>query len=432
MKLIWIAIALASPALILEAQDAPLTLKSVGHENQAGYVIAEFSMPVDPHIDKTDVTLTGVSVTKAFREPLARTKVQVQFSGELPQSAELCFTTISYTVNDRTHTANNLCGNVESRDVDAEKQALITKFKNVPKVSDSEKDIFASGFVTTSSSGSVGGADIALNGIIQATGLDTFLNIKKATGKNADQKNFEGGMKYQYVMPWSRKALQSLRDTSPGPEMNTAIENLQKQVIAGAILAMAAKLEGEATQFNVANFVGETSYDIRTETKSLFSKKGFWRGFLIPGAFEGGKTLNTTATSGTSSTSTSPASMAAMPAADWLARYKAGGGFTAFYEDWGNNLPIKRFDVDLNIVMRDRLLKESVFNSSTNTVSSTGKGIRAYGEAAVKVYIGQTSSGRYGVRLSYNRGSLPPVYAKVKSFQLGFLFESSEDRTKKK
>jgi hypothetical protein len=28
------------------------------------------------------------------------------------------------------------------------------------------------------------------------------------------------------------------------------------------------------------------------------------------------------------------------------------------------------------------------------------------------------------VRISYQRGSLPPVYAPVKSFQLGFLVES--------
>jgi len=71
-----------------------------------------------------------------------------------------------------------------------------------------------------------------------------------------------------------------------------------------------------------------------------------------------------------------------------------------------------------------------VFDNNTNAATSTGDGIRMYGEAALKIYVGQTSSARYGVRLSYNRGSLPPVFARVNSFQLGFMFETTDDRTK--
>jgi hypothetical protein len=422
-----LSVALIWP-LFLCGQDTKLTLTAVGHEPQAGYVVAEFSLPIaQPTIDRTKVTIRGGSVVKAFRESLQPTKVEVQFTGDLPSSSTLCFDAISYTAGGSIHTTTEkLCGSVTALDGETERQQLLTKFTNLPKAS-SDKDIFASGFVTTASAGTVGGADITLNKLIEASGPDTFLDLKKATEKNADAKHFEGGVKYQFIRPWSRQKIKALGEANPGQQMNDALRDLQRRIIAGSVFTIAAKLEGEATQFNVANFVGEGSYELRTETRALFSKKGFWRAFLMPIGFEGGKTLNTTGTNG----SGVPASVAnTAPPADWLARYKAGGGFTAFYEDWGNDLPVKRVELDVNAVVRDRFLNEAVFNNAANTINSTGKGIRAYGEAAVKVYVGQTSSGRYGVRLSYNRGSLPPVFARVKSFQFGFMFESSDDRTK--
>jgi hypothetical protein len=425
MKFRVFGMAWAAVPMFLAAQDTALTLKSVIHEPQAGYVVAEFSQAVDrtgPQVDVSQVKLDGVTVIKAFREALQIAKIEVQFSGELPQTSKLCFAAVTYTTASGSHTANNLCGDVASTDPVAEKEKLLTKFQGIPKTA-ADKDIFATGFVTTASGGSVGGADITLNGLIQASGLNTFLNIKKATGKNADPKHFEGGVSYQVATPWSRKTLQQLRDAAPGTATNDLVKKLQARLIAGSMFSSAAKLEGDATQFNVANFVGEESYQLRTESKALFGKNGFWRGFLMPVAFEGGKTLNTTGTAAAGSAS-SP------PPVKWLARYKAGAGFTAFYEDWANDLPIKRVDFDLNVVLRDRFLREQVFDNSTNSATATGDGIRMYGEAAVKIYVGQTSSARYGVRLSYNRGSLPPVFARVSSLQLGFMFETTDDRTK--
>ncbi len=53
--------------------------------------------------------------------------------------------------------------------------------------------------------------------------------------------------------------------------------------------------------------------------------------------------------------------------------------------------------------------------------TAVSKGEKPYFQADVKVYLVASSSGRYGFKLSYNRGSLPPVYSRVPSFQFRFV-----------
>ena len=45
----------------------------------------------------------------------------------------------------------------------------------------------------------------------------------------------------------------------------------------------------------------------------------------------------------------------------------------------------------------------------------------------LKVFFVDTDKGRFGFKLSFNRGRLPPVYAEVKSFDFGFVIESGDD-----
>jgi len=151
MNLKVLGIVWTAAPLFLAAQDTALTLKSVTHEPQAGYVVAEFSQTVDrtgPQVDVSQIKLDGVTVVKAFREALQIAKIEVQFSGELPQTSKLCFTAVTFTAADGSHTANNLCGDVASTDPVAEKEKLLTKFQGIPKTA-ADKDIFATGFVTT-------------------------------------------------------------------------------------------------------------------------------------------------------------------------------------------------------------------------------------------------------------------------------------------
>ena len=112
---------------------------------------------------------------------------------------------------------------------------------------------------------------------------------------------------------------------------------------------------------------------------------------------------------------------------DWIARYKTGLGTTLFFEDRDAAHLIRRVELDVNGVLRNLFLPEALYNKEARMVDRTGKGVRVYGQIDLKIYAGETEKGRYGIRLSYHRGSLPPAFARVKSFQFGLLWESTDD-----
>jgi hypothetical protein len=100
---------------------------------------------------------------------------------------------------------------------------------------------------------------------------------------------------------------------------------------------------------------------------------------------------------------------------------------TLFFEDTEAAYPLRRVELDMNGVMRNLFFAEAMYNKETKAVDRTGRGVRGYGQVDLKLYMGETAKARYGLKLSYNRGSLPPAFARVKSFQFGFLWESNDD-----
>lgn len=67
------------------------------------------------------------------------------------------------------------------------------------------------------------------------------------------------------------------------------------------------------------------------------------------------------------------------------------------------------------------------FNDETNVTGMTDKGFHGYAQIDFKAFLVETRAGRYGVKPSFNRGRLPPVYAQVSSFDFGFLVQSGDD-----
>jgi hypothetical protein len=348
-----------------------------------------------------------------------------------PRGLQVCFDSVEFvefpgTKQQKTKLSpGKVCVDVQTN-VEEVKNAALADLKSVPKNAE-EKTIFASGFVATASGGSAGGGDISLNPDLGIKGMTSFLNIKKNTQNNGDPKHFEAGARYQTVLPWARSAIRKMASAEDMTEMGRLLQQQQRGLIAGAIYDFAAKLEGEPTHFQVTNLVGDTNLSLRTMTKGFAGKHGFWRAYLLPLGFEGGRSLSQGQTDGTtpptSSTSERP---------DWIARYKAGVGMSFFYDDWNTTLPFHRIELAMNGVGRNLFFKESSYNSETKTTDTTVKGVRAYGQVDLKLYVGQTDKARYGIKLSYNRGSLPPVFARVRSFQFGFLFETTDDKTKGK
>ena len=201
--------------------------------------------------------------------------------------------------------------------------------------------------------------------------------------------------------------------------MNELIRARQQNVIAGWLIDVAGKLEGDPTNFDVTNFVAESGFHLQTMTRGFLGRRGFWRGYVVPAGIEVGQSLGTTVPT--------PVDPEVEPEVNRIARYKAGAGFTVFYDNPGTQLPLRRVEIDINGVMRQLFLTESRFNGETNLTDTTDKGFNGYAQIDFKVFFVETIAGRYGFKLSFNRGRLPPVYADVNSFDFGFLVESRDD-----
>jgi hypothetical protein len=266
--------------------------------------------------------------------------------------------------------------------------------------------------------------------------LNSFLQIKKSSVNGGDPKNFEAGARYQYAIVNGSSSFDEIRthlanyaishDEAELDAVAKLEDTLQKRTLAATLIDFAAKFEGHATQFNVSNAVGDGSLKFQTMTKKLFgANHGFWRLRLVPVGFEGGRNLNTAGQ--TSKPTPSAANGQALPDVAWLARFKAGSEFAVFYDNPDTRAPMKRVELAAGFVDRYLFFREARFDNSTNTISTTQKGNRPWAQVDLKFYVGETDSARYGFKLTYQRGSLPPVFADTKVFQFGFLYETKSN-----
>jgi len=423
---------LCSGALLGQETPPRVVSAEYTHTQRTPFIRVVFSRAL-ASVDKDKVTLTGGTdrVVEAELDTTAAPEVVVvSINGTLTEASkpEVCFSEVKYIDrNKKELVAKPGCTTVTFigiEEVRKKRDGVLKEISNTTKTQN-EKNLFASGFVTAASGSSTGGADIVLNSIdLGVPGMNNFLIIRKATQEGGDHKVFEGGLRYRHIHSFNRALLQDAAKTEAGPTLNSLISQMQSKPLSALIWDVAAKLEGQATSFDVANFVGETGASLRFRTGAFANRKGWWRGFVTPFAFEGGQNLNAGATA---NTTPAPQPGAGPANVDWIARYKAGAGTTLLYENWDSRLPVRRFDLEVQGVFRNMFLEEAFYNKTTKLVDRTGKGIRGYGQAEIRLYVGKSEAGRYGVRLSWHRGSLPPVFARVQSFQFGFLFESNDN-----
>lgn len=412
------------------------------------YADVHFTDPLDPSA-ASDLTVDNITITSnpsypfvirtALRQSGTKKGIQITFNGAPHTdiaSARICFHTLNFLDSqNKGHSVSEVCGNPEietSASVAGQRDKVLNDLKTVPKTS-TEKNIFASGFATTSSSGTDGGVNLNLNSNdLGVPGLTVFLHLDKATSAGGDPKSFEAGPNFRNVVLFGRSDLQTMKKdiaelrTDPSPqrrgELVDELNRLEskKRLWSALLIDFSGQLEGEALNFNVSNFVGNGQVQLQSRTQRLFgSNTGFWRLRLVPAGVEGGKNVNSmTAQGGGSIQSSSPE--------DYVARVKAGGQFTLFYENPENPFPLKRVDLDLSMVQRYLFFKEAQVSSTPGIMNTFNSGRKPWYQASLKVYLVDTPKGKYGVQLSYNNGSLPPAFSPTKSFQFGFLFETSD------
>lgn len=382
-----------------------------------------------------------LQISNAGRLLGTRKAIQIVFAGSPPTDvtdAKVCFHKLTFLdVQGKNHEGNEVCYTLEletTSSIASQQQQALDDLKKVPKTSQ-EKNIFASGFVTTASNGSDGGANVDLNSNdLGIPGLTAFWHLDKTSSTGGDPKNFEAGMNLRNVLLFAKGDLQKVQNDIAlyrnAPNEDAAakaladIKNLEdkRRFWSAALIDFAGKLEGEAMNFKVASFVGDGLIQVQSRTQKLFaSTSGFWRLRIIPVGVEGGKNVNTTAQNG----ATPPS------APDFVARVKGGGDLTLFYENVENPFPFKRVDLDLGMVQRYLFLKEAEMTSTSNPVLTVNKGYRPWYQAALKVYMAESPKGRFGFQLTYENGSLPPAFATTKAFRFGFLYETADGEGKK-
>lgn len=290
--------------------------------------------------------------------------------------------------------------------------AIISVMSKVPQTQE-EKNIFASGLVTTASTGNAGAGDINLNSpdllksILNSDSpnalLKGFMQLKRSTTSAGDPKNFEAGISYQSAIALTGKAART---------------------IPAILFDFAGKTEGTASQFGVDNLVGDASVALQSPVWDLGQKSS--AKLRIVGGFEGGSNRSN-GNAPVSGTGLTP-----LRNVDWLARSKVGfeGALKYTRDAQSPLLPFETVELTAGLVNRFLLFDELQFDQTTQAVNRITHGNRTWADVHLKLFLGHTDSANYGLKLTYENGSLPPVFANVKAFQFGFLYET-KDRTGK-
>lgn len=383
------------------------------------------------------------------RDPISPRNLRITFASSpaIPgtdNQVQVCFTKLNFLdAAGKPHaTTSSVCGtgnilNPENIAAELEKQYEV--LLQTPK-SSTEKNIFASGFVAKGSGNtSEGGAEIHLNSNdLGIPGLTASLHLDKTTADKADPKAFQSGLTYRSTFligakgaDLTREKLAIIRNPNSSAqeieqakgEVDRLTKERQSQFWGAWLFDVAGNLEGQAVNFDVTNFVGEATVQLLSRTKTLFgSKKGYWKARFL-GGMEGGKNLN----KGNDAQMGSMQQMKDLKDVNYIARSKFGGTLTFFYSDPESRFPFKRVEADIRGVDRYLFLSELKFDETTKMNIMTDKGHKPWFQTDVKCYFSDTSAGRFGFKLSYKRGSLPPVFANTNSFQFGFVIETADD-----
>ncbi len=92
-----------------------------------------------------------------------------------------------------------------------------------------------------------------------------------------------------------------------------------------------------------------------------------------------------------------------------------------------------RLDLEISAVNRYLFEKELIYDDKTKSYSSTGTGNKYWAQIALKILGGSIGSGplsgRPGLKLGFERGFLPPVYAFTKVFTISLIYETNDNNS---
>lgn len=366
---------------------------------------------------------------------------------------KVCFA--AYMFRSKQDPVTNLCGegkiyndaNISALTKDSE-QAL-NNAVSTAKTS-AEKNIFAGLSISAPSGGgeTQGSGDLNVNHYFAfpLVGQGIFgLEVKKGSSVNADPQHLTGGITARkvWLLGVSQTDLSTLR---------SAIVSSSGELNAGAVSkigAIQAKYfrsiyfdNGLSYEANIANgslgnvsnvlYSGDTW--VNTAVRSLTKRTGFYNFRILPIGIEAGYNVAANSSASLSGSPTATTTSSSAPSPNYsLARLKSGATFILSSESPFTTSPSPRLDLEVSAVNRYLFEKELIYNGSTKSYSSTGTGNRYWVDVALKFLAGSIGSGslsgRPGLRLAFERGSLPPVYALTRMFTISLIFETDDNTT---
>jgi|GEM_PF-3942331 len=304
-----------------------------------------------------------------------------------------------------------------------------------------DRKAFSAGFsaAKSESNNAQGAGDIVINKDflkkdLQQTILGLFdqaalsFIMKKTTATGVDPRHVSVGINFRRTflidLP-TKPATFSVAAPNPDNQMQSISTAVTKARNKGFFRVVGVggglKLEGEAFDFKTVNFVTDPSLEIGSIAKRIGSH-GYYNVSLIGGT-ELGRNLSKPDPS-----AATPAS--ALSTVSWIARFMGGGQATLRYlpsDDTGAN-----WGIEGNIIYAYRhLFHNEVFTDTTSgsKAITIGKGDKSWTEANLKVFLFGDEKARYGFRVSYSKGGLPPAFTPTRGFQYGFVIETTDDKT---
>src|SRR5437867_3215564 len=247
--------------------------------------------------------------------------------------------------------------------------------------------------------------------------------LKKGNSDTSNPRHFQAGLKFRKTILLANRAnLTTIRNSiasgasSPDAITLAAISNLQQAFLRGVIIDNAGYYEGDAKGLrisNVSNAVYNLHAQVASVARALSSQTGFWSFRCMPAGFELGHNLTATQTVNAERGS--------------LARYKLGGQLNLHYQARDS---ARRVEFEALTIHRALFMDENGVDVKTNRVITIHSGSKNWTEASLRFYFGETIlNHRIGIKVDYQRGYLPPVYAQTKTFKYGLIFESKDDDT---
>lgn len=315
------------------------------------------------------------------------------------------------------------------------------------KTSD-EKNAFV-GLSVSVPTGSEGGdtegnGDIAFNKLLYNPKLGTStlfdkinlgFQLKKGSEEGADPRHLTVGLTFRKTFFFYGDEIRQLGAALRNPALadNPAlpgtqdlqsdtvrrIRDLQDHFFNALLWDNAFRFEGDVKGTsigNVSNLLWDSQLQIASVSQAFAGKSGFINFRWLPVGVEAGYNLTNNDDKDQEKHS--------------LLRLKTGLTLTLAYSAPNEKQFLSRVEFETKAVTRYLFRRESAFDEDTKMALVTDKGNKYWIQSDLKFMFGNTTQfGRVGFRVNFNRGSLPPVYAFTKAFNVGIVLESTDDTT---